>query len=433
MKEHQKYFAVVDGEGRLRPNFVAVNNIRSTDDLAVRKGHERVLRARLTDAAFFFDEDMKTPLHGRVAALSGVIFNQHLGTMLDKTMRVKSIALNIAKDLAPAKADLVGRASELSKADLLTGMVGEFPGLQGVMGKEYAIRSGEDYEVALAIEEHYMPVRAGGALPKTAIGSILSIADKMDTICGMFAIGLQPSGAQDPYALRRLALGALSVIENKGFSISLKALAAEALTHIARDVKGKDFDPDQVLAEVIAFFQGRFVHNLISRGFEADTVEAAVRAGFDDALDCIMRARAISNIRMQPRLQQPANLVASGGEGGHPSEFESLCTVFKRVMNILKGFDGGEIDASILAEPEERALFQAYDDIRSKVRGLLDSREYEQALYLLLSLKPAVDSFFDHVMVMAEADAIRTNRLSLLWRIACLFLGVGDLSAIAVK
>ncbi|MGQ9745389.1 MAG: glycine--tRNA ligase subunit beta [Dissulfurimicrobium sp.] len=414
MKEHQKYFAVTDSGGRLRPNFVAINNTRSPDENVVKKGHERVLRARLTDAAFFFEEDMKVPLHERVPALSGIVFNQHLGTMLDKTMRVRDIALYIAKILAPDRLDLVDRAAYLAKADLLTGMVGEFPGLQGVMGRQYALRSGEAQEVAIAIEEHYMPVRAGGPLPKTVIGAILSMADKVDTICGMFAIGLQPSGAQDPYALRRLALGVLSIIEDKGFSVSLKAFLAEALKRLGRDIKGVAFDFDHVLNGVMAFLKGRFVNNLISRGMSCDIIEAAVRAGFDDVGDCLKRVYALSNVRMMP-------------------EFESLGIAFKRVMNILKGFGGGEIKPEFLIEDEEKALFHAYSRIEQEVAGLLDSRKYERALYMLLSLKPYIDSFFDHVMVMVDDDVIRTNRLSLLWLIARSFLRVGDLSAIAVK
>lgn len=414
MKEHQKYFAVVDSSGGLRPNFVAVNNTRSPDEDVVKRGHERVLRARLTDAAFFFEEDMKVPLYERVSALSGIIFNQRLGTMLDKTNRVRELALYIAKILAPDRLDMVDRAAYLSKADLLTGMVGEFPALQGVMGREYAIRSGEAQEVALAIEEHYMPIRAGGDLPKTAIGAILGMADKIDTICGMFAIGLQPSGAQDPYALRRLALGVLLIIEDKGFSVSIKALFTEALARIKRDIKDADFNLDQMLSEVTAFFKGRFLNNLTSRGFRADIIEAAVRVGFDDVADCLKRVDAISRVRTRP-------------------EFEPLSIAFKRVMNILKGFGGGEVDPSLLVESEENALFQAYTGIKSEVMGLLDSRQYEGALYMLLSLKPHVDSFFDHVMVMVEDNKIRMNRLSLLWQISRLFLRVGDLSAIAIK
>ena len=414
MKEHQKYFAVIDGGGALRPNFVAINNTRPPDEDVVKKGHERVLRARLTDAAFFFEEDMKISLHERAPALSGIVFNQRLGTMFDKTMRVRDIALYIAKILAPDRLEMVDRAAYLAKTDLLTGMVGEFPGLQGVMGREYALRAGEAQEVAVAIEEHYMPVRAGGPLPETVTGAILSMADKMDTICGMFAIGLQPSGAQDPYALRRLALGVLSIIEDKGFSVSLRVVLSEVLKRLERDIKGAAFDPDHVLDGVMAFLKGRFVNNLISRGMGGDIIEAAVRAGFDDAGDCLKRVHALSKVRIRP-------------------EFEPLGIAFKRVMNILKGFGGGEVKPEFLIEDEEKALFHAYAAIEQKVAGFLDGREYERALYMLLSLKPYIDSFFDHVMVMVDDERIRTNRLSLLWRIARSFLRVGDLSAIAVK
>ncbi|MGB9711957.1 glycine--tRNA ligase subunit beta [Dissulfurimicrobium hydrothermale] len=413
MKEHQKYFAVVDGDGALRPNFVAINNIRPADDSIIRKGHERVLRARLADAAFFFEEDMKIPLHERVDALSGIVFNQYLGTMLDKTERVKSLALYLARGIAPEKVALVERAAYLSKADLLTGMVGEFPDLQGVMGREYALRSGECDEVATAIHEHYMPIRAGGTLPSSMTGSILSIADKIDTICGMFLIGLQPSGTQDPFGLRRQALGVLHILEASDIRFSLAGLIDQGIKGVLRDIKGKARSMQEAAGGILEFFRGRMVNNMTSRGYDLGIVEAAIRVGFDDVVDCVRRIKALAAVRVRP-------------------EFEPLSIAFKRVMNILKGFEGGDVDQTLFEAPEEKALFDAYMSLKDDVLALLRDGSYEDALIRLLSLKPLIDNFFDHVMVMVEEPRIRTNRLSILWQISNLFLRVGDLSAVAM-
>ncbi len=224
MREHQKYFAVVDKEGRLKANFVAINNTLSPKPELVRTGHERVLRARLSDAAFFFEEDTRRPLEAFVPELAGMVFHDRLGTLLDKTMRIRALATYLAAQVAPDLSEVLERAAWLCKADLLTEMVGEFPTLQGIMGREYAVLSGETNAVAIAIGEHYMPVRSGGELPTTLQGALLGIADKIDTICSMFAIGLRPSGTQDPFGLRRMALGIFHVMLEKGLSISMKSL-----------------------------------------------------------------------------------------------------------------------------------------------------------------------------------------------------------------
>lgn len=409
MREHQKYFAVVNNKGQLMPNFVAVNNTRSPRPELVTQGHERVLRARLTDAAFFFEDDRTHPLGDRVPDLSGMVFHQRLGTLLDKTRRIQSLARYLAKQIDPRILAVAERAAWLAKTDLLTEMVGEFPSLQGTMGREYALLSGERREVAEAIAEHYLPVRAEGELPATLPGVIVSIADKIDTICGSFALGLQPSGTADPYGLRRQALGVLRILLDRHISLSLKALVAETLLLLGDAVAET---PSDLAQNILAFFGSRFAHDLATRGFQADVVEAAMRVAFDDVEDCKRRAEALAAVRTRP-------------------EFEPLSLAFKRVMNILKGFDGGAIRPSRFDEEAEKDLYAAYLSVEQDVREMLSRQAYEQALATLLSLKPQIDAFFDRVMVMAEDPALKANRLALLWHIARLFLGIGDLSAVA--
>ena len=412
MREHQKYFAVVDYNDDLMPHFVAINNTRSPRPGLVCEGHERVLRARLSDADFFFKEDLKRPLEAFVADLSGMIFHKRLGTVLDKIHRVKALAHYLAEQVAQDKVEVVERAAWLCKADLLTEMVGEFPSLQGIIGREYALLSGESREVANAIEEHYMPVRSGGKLPESLPGALLSIADKMDTICGTIAIGLKPSGTADPYGLRRLALGILRIVEERSMSLSLKALIAEASHQLENQLPEVS---KELTTEVITFFKRRFSYDLTAAGgMDHDVVEAATRVEFDDVKDCILRAKALAAVRSRP-------------------ELEPLSVAFKRIMNILKGFEGGTVNPSLLEAEQEKALYEVYLSVEKKVGVSLESRDYEQALVTLLSLKPQVDSFFDHVMVMTEDPDVRANRLALLWNIARLFLRIGDLSAIVVS
>ncbi|MEA1992515.1 MAG: glycine--tRNA ligase subunit beta, partial [Thermodesulfobacteriota bacterium] len=411
MREHQKYFAVVDYNDDLMPHFVAINNTRSPRPGLVCEGHERVLRARLGDADFFFKEDLKRPLEAFVADLSGMIFHKRLGTVRDKIYRVKALAHYLAKQVAQDKVKEIERAAWLCKADLLTEMVGEFPSLQGTVGREYALLSGESREVANAIEEHYMPVRSGGELPGSLPGALLSIADKMDTICGTIAIGLKPSGTADPYGLRRLALGILHIVEARSMSLSLKALIAEASHRLENQLSEVS---KELTTEVITFFKRRFSYDLTAKRMDHDVVEAATRVEFDDVKDCILRAKALAAVRSRP-------------------EFESLSAAFKRVMNILKGFEGGAVNPLLLEAEEEKALYELYLSVEEKVGVSLESRDYEQALVTLLSLKPQVDSFFDHVMVMTKDIDVRANRLALLWNIARLFFRIGDLSAIVVS
>ncbi|MEZ0328195.1 MAG: glycine--tRNA ligase subunit beta [Dissulfuribacterales bacterium] len=411
MREHQKYFAVADATGGLLPYFIAVNNTRSPRPELVQNGHERVLRARLTDAAFFFDEDVKRSLQDYVEGLKGVVFHQKLGTLFDKTMRVEAIATFLAQRLAPDAVHICKRAALLCKADLETQMVSEFPSLQGIMGREYALRSGEPQEVALAISEHYMPVKSGGELPATLTGAIVSIADKIDTIVSMFAVGLQPTGAADPYALRRLALGILNILIDRNVFLSLKELIAVAVALLRRN---EALQISGVLNDDVAmFFQRRFVADCQAKGYAPEIIEAAVRAGFDDPVDAMMRIKALTAVRVSP-------------------DFAPLGLLFKRVMNILKGAESvGVLNEKFLTEAAEIDLYKTYSALKSDVVPLMQNREYEQALRRLLMIKPQIDVFFDHVMVMVENVDIKNNRLCLLHGIAELFLHIADMSVIS--
>jgi glycyl-tRNA synthetase beta chain len=420
MREHQKYFSVVDITGNLMANFVAINNTPSPKPDLVRSGHEKVIRARLSDAAFFFNEDLKTPLEERVDELAGMVFHRKLGTLLDKTHRIQELAVYLADLVAPEVRNICSRAAWLCKADLLTEMVGEFPDLQGIMGREYAAASGETADVARTIAEHYMPLKSGGTVPPSLSGAVLSIADRLDTICATFAINLRPTGTQDPYALKRHALAIIAISREWGFSYSLNRLVEFALQQLAPMLPEL---PEGLHGDIILFIQKRFVHDLLAdTGLQHDTINAAVNAEFDDLLDTVMRAMAIQNVRSRP-------------------EFEPLSIAFKRVMNILKGYSGGVITPELLEEDAEKELYNAYVDLKERVSPMIDKEQgllsgnidYEGALLELLQIKPRVDNFFDNVMVMADDEKIRENRLAMLWYISRLFLTIGDLSAITTR
>jgi glycyl-tRNA synthetase beta chain len=290
-------------------------------------------------------------------------------------------------------------------------MVGEFPSLQGVIGREYALLSGENPEVANAIKEHYMPICSGGKLPESLSGAMLSIADKVDTICGIIAIGLKPSGTSDPYGLRRMALGVIHILEEKSISLSLNALILETLQQLKNPFLEIS---EEVVNDIVAFFKRRFSYDLAAKGIEADVIEAATKVDFDDIKDCVLRAKALAAVRSRP-------------------EFGPLSTAFKRITNILKDFEGKSITPFLLETKEEKALYEAYLSAQKNVEPFLKSRDYEKALVTLLSLKPQIDNFFDHVLVMAEEPDIRANRLALLWNIANIFLKIGDLSVMVVS
>lgn len=410
MREHQKYFPVVGADGKLLPLFVAVNNTRVEDRALTASGHERVLRARLEDGLFFFNEDRKRPLVDRCAELHGIVFQNKLGTMQEKSERIGRLADWLAARIAPELRDDVVRAAQLAKADLLTAMVGEFPSLQGIMGRVYALHDGEKPAVAEAIEEHYLPLRAGGELPQSLLGALVGIADRMDTLVGCFAIGEKPTGNKDAFGLRRQAIGLINIIRGLDIPVSLLETATTALAGYAGMVaQGAD-----IAAEVVAFIRLRFENEQIASGLPQELVEAATGVGFDDPVDCLRRIEALQQIRGQ-------------------ESFRVLAGSFKRIRNIIKDNKATEINPALLTESAEQELFAALTTVRDKVLPLLETKAYLAALEVLLEMKEPVDRFFDKVMVMADDEAIRCNRLNLLTSLGELVLRVGDISRMHVE
>ncbi len=406
MRVNQKYFTVADQNGDLLPYFVAVNNTRVKDEAISREGHQRVLRARLEDGLFFYNEDRKRRLEEYKAALTGVVFQAQLGTMAEKNERLTSLAIAMATELEADLAEPVKRAAELCKADLVTDMVGEFASLQGVMGKYYALHDGEKPEVAEAIMDHYKPLRSGSALPTSKAGALVSMADRIDTMAGCFAIGKVPTGATDPYGLRRHALALIHIIADQGWHLSLSATFSKALDLYSDKVK---MDKDQTLAAIINFIKGRYINDLIAGGTSAEAVEAATAVHFDDISDCSQRLMALAALSSH-------------------ENFTMLAGAFKRVTNIIKDHEAREVAEDLLREEAEQHLFSVFSQVNQQCAPLLAERAYDQALQAILQMKEPVDRFFDEVMVMAEDEAIKNNRLALLTAIAHLFLQIGDFS-----
>jgi glycyl-tRNA synthetase beta chain len=411
MQHHQRYVPVVNTKGKLLPAFVAVSNTKAQDMETVTKGNERVLRARLADAQFFFQEDQKIPLEKRVDDLKGVIFQAKLGTSYEKVIRLQGLTVKLAEELAPEAKEIAARGAYLCKADLVTEMVGEFPQLQGIMGREYALLGGEDPAVAQVISEHYLPRFAGDALPTTTAGDLISIADKVDTIIGCFGVGLIPTGTSDPFALRRQTLGIIHIILGKGYHTSLQRMIRIGMEPL---IKKMERSKEEVQADCLAFFRGRFVGLLTSQGYPPDTIEAVLAVQDDDLVDARARVEAVATFRDQP-------------------EFEPVTVAFKRVANILKGADHkGEIDPTRFETPQEKDLHKRYQEIAGRFSAMIGGGNYKGALGELAKLRPPVDALFDHVMIMAEDKRIRANRLALLDEIAELFSQIADFSQLAI-
>jgi len=409
MQHHQRYFPVVDKGGTLLPYFVAVSNTKTRNMDVVRQGNERVLRARLADAQFFFQEDQKAPLEEKVEALKGVIFQTKLGTSYEKVMRFRELALMLADDLAPGEREVVARAAYLCKADLVSEMVGEFPQLQGVMGREYALRSGEGPIVAQVIYEHYLPKFAGDELPTHTAGDLVSIADKLDTIIGCFGVGLVPTGTSDPFALRRLALGIIHIILGKGYSISFSHIIRMGLKALIEKIERS---PDEIEEDVLAFFRGRFANLLVSQGYPIDLVEAVLAVQKDHLVDARARVDALASFRGKP-------------------EFEPLAVAFKRVANILKKVEySSETNPELFETPQEKELHARYLEISETFLSLMEKGDYGGAMVSLAKLRAPVDEFFDNVLVMDENQTLRENRLALLGEICGLFSQVADFSRV---
>ncbi len=406
MQDNQKYFAVFDANGRLLPHFITIANIESRNPAVVIEGNERVIRPRFADAVFFWEQDQKQKLADRIDSLKSILFQQKLGTLYDKSQRVRALAAHIAAAIGAdvAKAE---RAAELAKCDLMTDMVGEFPKLQGIAGRYYAEIDGEDPEVAAALDEQYMPRHAGDALPATSTGKVLALADKIDTLVGIFGIGQKPTGAKDPFALRRAALGVLRIIIEGELPLDLRDLyekAAALLGDRIADADAVESCLDYTLERLKAYYQ--------EQGVEVDVIDAVLAQKPTAPLDFDRRVRAVSAFR---KLEQA----------------ESLAAANKRIGNILKKVEQPlpeEVDEALLVEPAEQALHAQLRELRGEVTALFEAGDYEPALMKLAGLREAVDRFFDDVMVMTEDVALQRNRLALLNQLRGLFLRVADLS-----
>ena len=405
MKGDQKYFPIYDKDGKLLPHFIFVSNINPEDPTAIIEGNEKVVRPRLTDAEFFFKTDLKQKLVDRLPRLETVLFQQQLGTLKDKTDRIEQLAGEIAKQIGADEAK-AKRAGLLSKCDLMTNMVFEFTDTQGVMGMHYARHDGEDEEVAVALNEQYMPRFAGDELPKSLVASAVALADKFDTLTGIFGIGQAPKGSADPFALRRAALGALRIIVEKNLPLDLEDLVKKSAA-----LFGDKLTNQNVVADVVDFMLGRFRAWYQDEGIAVDVIQAVLARRPTRPADFDARVRAVSHFRTL-------------------DSAEALAAANKRVSNILAKADAaiGEINLTACVEPAEKALAEAVLALRTEVQPLIAKGDYTAVLDKLANLRAPVDSFFDNVMVNAEDPALRQNRLAILNTLQGLFLQVADIS-----
>lgn len=412
MREHQKYFALGDETGKLKNQFIAVNNTKARDMALVTKGHEKVLRARLSDAKFFYEVDQKSSLDEFAQKLKQVTFQEKLGTVYDKTLRIGELAQFIVnassyddKDRLAWKVD---RAAKICKADLVSQVVIEFTKLQGVIGRAYALKAGEDKDVAYAIEQHYRPVYSGGSLPENPTACILAIADKLDTICGCFSVGLIPTGGADPYGLRRQGIGILGIMMDQKLEIGLASMIEKGLSAYSQNNDAK------TVLEIKDFLQNRMLNILVDTGYSKEAVSSALGASFDNVPDVVLRVKALDALRKEP-------------------DFEPLSITFKRVENILRksGQDiQVSVDETLFEDASESGLFAAVSKVKSTVDRLIENGVYDEALTHIAGLRPVVDTFFDDVMVMAEDDTIRQNRMALLSSVSALFKNIADFTKI---
>lgn len=409
MRKHQRYFPVVDAAGKLLPHFVAISNMRAKDMELIRQGNERVLRARLNDAEFFYREDRKLPLAERVPGLQHIIFQEKLGTVFDKVQRIGRLAGLIAERVDPACRPTADRAAFLCKADLVTTMVKEFPNLQGTMGREYARLSGEPAEVCQAIEEHYLPRFAGDKLPQGNAGAAVGLADRLDSIVGCFGVGLMPTGSEDPYALRRAAQGAVLTILHRGFRASLGEMVDRAREGFGGRM---DQQAERIRRDVLDFLRGRTQVVLADRGLPADVVESALAAGSDDIVDASRRAEALAVMRRE-------------------ADFGELSAAFRRVVGIVpKGFDR-RVEVGRLVEGAERALHAQVAALKTEVDALVAAQDYQGALQRIATLKPMVDMFFEEVLVIGPDEGLTQNRFALLKAVWDVFARIADFTKLS--
>jgi glycyl-tRNA synthetase beta chain len=414
MLVHQRYFPLYDKDGKLTNRFIVVSNGDPACAETIVDGNERVVRARLYDAKFFYDEDLKQPLESYVDHLGEVVFQEKLGTMLDKTNRIQRLADHLAEDAGLAGQDLsdVERAARLCKADLVTSAVVEFTSVQGVMGSYYAAASGETAQVAQAIEQHYRPRFAGDEAPDTVVGKIVAIADKLDTVCGLFAVGQGPTGSSDPFALRRSAIGIVAMLSGKdAVEVSLVAAIDAALASYAQ--QGIEFDTDAVRRDVIEFFITRTKVMMRDAGNSIDAIDAVLSAGIQEPVELINRVSALEAARSE-----------------QPEVFEDLATAYARANNLCDSKLGTEVDEGLLSEVEQ-ALVRAVCQAESNVASALENNNYAAALSELAALRKPIDLFFENTMVMDEDQALRENRLRLLNSFVAVFANVADFALLS--
>ena len=406
MSANQKYFHLVDEAGNLLPRFVTIANIESRDPAVIRDGNERVIRPRFADAEFFWNQDRKIPLIDRLPQLKQVVFQQKLGTLYDKAMRLTRLAAHIAAEIGGDRERAI-RAAELCKCDLMTEMVGEFPDLQGIIGRYYALHDGEDPDVAVAVDQHYRPRFAGDALPENPTARALALADRLDTLLGIFAIGQIPTGDKDPYALRRAALGVLRILIEEGLDLDLAELLTAAATGFPAAVEA-----EAARDKVLDFILDRLRAYYADRAIRPEVLDAVMALRPTRPVDIDRRVHAVTAFRQLP-------------------EAESLAAANKRIGNILKKVEGRlpeDVDPARFTDEAEKALHAAFTALESEVRQAIDAGDYTAALEKLATLREPVDRFFDEVMVMAEDERLRENRIALLNRLHRLFLEVADIS-----
>jgi len=411
MQDHQKFFPVLDEKnpGKVSNRFVAISNIQSTHPPSVREGYERVIRPRLADARFFLEQDKKQSLDSYLPLLDKVVFQNKIGTIGDKSRRISAISEKIADDLS-LDSSVCSRAAMLAKCDLMTQMVGEFPELQGVMGRHYSLSSGDPAEVAEAIGEHYAPRFAGDDIPASTAGKVVSISDRMDTLVGIFAAGLRPSGNKDPFALRRSALGLVRILIEADLDLALNRLLAMASNELSGQLEASP----ELLLEIRDFVVERLRNYYRDQGHGAELISAVLASGWDTLPDLDKRLSALSDFMGQ-------------------EDAKSLAAANKRIGNILRKSDetiSKTIDMKLLVLDEEKQLFEDVSKLEEKILPLLEQGDYETSLKLLAALRDPVDAFFDAVMVMDQDMALRVNRLSLLARLKALFGRIADLSVL---
>jgi len=404
MQSNQKYFPIKNAQGGLLPHFITFSNIESSKPSSIQHGNERVVLPRLADAEFFWKQDRKQSLADRVDSLADIVFQKDLGTLADKTQRVSKLAIYIAEQLQ-ADTELAERAALLAKTDLLTNMVGEFANLQGIMGHYYALADHEPTEVALALEEHYFPKQSGGPTPSSITGQILSLAEKIDTLSGIFSAGLIPTGDKDPYALRRATIGILRVLIENNLALDIVDLLDAALNQFSHA-----FNKAETRERVIDFIFDRLKGYCLDQGFSSDEFDAVLAVKPTQPLDFMLRLRAVQTFRQLP-------------------EAESLAAANKRINNILRKSEHAIADTiGTLVQAEEKNLLAAAEASNADILPLLAQQNYQLALNRLAQLRDSVDAFFDHVMVNTEDAELRNNRLALLAMLSNQFLKIADIS-----